>query len=244
MTILILSICLIFVFQSTHPRRVWQDARWCYTHFLEFQSTHPRRVWLTLIGEDFNQSTFQSTHPRRVWPNLATEISKADMFQSTHPRRVWPYKIIQRCKWNSFNPHTHAGCDNVDLMCMNSQCVSIHTPTQGVTPFQIYIEPQLRFQSTHPRRVWLRTAIISNSMTGFNPHTHAGCDLSSTKLFSSLIVSIHTPTQGVTNCRFRKITTSKFQSTHPRRVWLCLQWRFCCDCSFQSTHPRRVWLYI
>ena len=104
-----------FLFQSTHPRRVWQDARWCYTHFLEFQSTHPRRVWLTLIGEDFNQSTFQSTHPRRVWPNLATEISKADMFQSTHPRRVWPYKIIQRCKWNSFNPHTHAGCDILRL---------------------------------------------------------------------------------------------------------------------------------
>ena len=70
-TILILSICLIFVFQSTHPRRVWQDARWCYTHFLEFQSTHPRRVW--------------------------------------------PYKIIQRCKWNSFNPHTHAGCDILRL---------------------------------------------------------------------------------------------------------------------------------
>ena len=199
MTILILSICLIFVFQSTHPRRVWQDARWCYTHFLEFQSTHPRRVWLTLIGEDFNQSTFQSTHPRRVWPNLATEISKADMFQSTHPRRVWPYKIIQRCKWNSFNPHTHAGCDNVDLMCMNSQCVSIHTPTQGVTvamfrytkitqvsihtPTQGVTSPRTgivrnnMFQSTHPRRVW-RLWVLSDGLDirGFNPHTHAGCD--------------------------------------------------------------------
>ena len=34
---------------------------------------------------------------------------------------------------HSFNPHTHAGCDNFDLIDMFDFRVSIHTPTQGVT---------------------------------------------------------------------------------------------------------------
>ena len=32
----------------------------------------------------------------------------------------------------------------------------------------------------------------------FNPHTHAGCDMSEIRIFGDGIVSIHTPTQGVT----------------------------------------------
>ncbi len=33
----------------------------------------------------------------------------------------------------SFNPHTHAGCDSEDLYSETGVKVSIHTPTQGVT---------------------------------------------------------------------------------------------------------------
>ena len=32
----------------------------------------------------------------------------------------------------------------------------------------------------------------------FNPHTHAGCDFEQDDVVPELIVSIHTPTQGVT----------------------------------------------
>ena len=34
---------------------------------------------------------------------------------------------------------------------------------------------------------------------GFNPHTHAGCDLKNVIYYNDSNVSIHTPTQGVTD---------------------------------------------
>ena len=33
----------------------------------------------------------------------------------------------------SFNPHTHAGCDERQAVLQQLASVSIHTPTQGVT---------------------------------------------------------------------------------------------------------------
>ena len=98
-------------------------------------------------------------------------------FQSTHPRRVW---LIAR---------------------VNSG-------------------EMILFQSTHPRRVWhiliLKIVVVSSfnphthagcdhltqifcvRQTSFNPHTHAGCDTTKNIYFKGYIVSIHTPTQGVT----------------------------------------------
>ena len=55
--------------------------------------------------------------------------------------------------------------------------VSIHTPTQGVTAFAHSV---LKYRS------------------GFNPHTHAGCDCDIALIMLPNNVSIHTPTQGVT----------------------------------------------
>ena len=119
----------------------------------------------------------------------------------------------------SFNPHTHAGCDWYGIVPCAWQAVSIHTPTQGVTlhsistwlsplfqsthPRRVWrLQPGARcphsvFQSTHPRRVWLGKAAKFLCGNGFNPHTHAGCDL------EFLTVGDY----------------GKFQSTHPRRVW-------------------------
>ena len=34
---------------------------------------------------------------------------------------------------DSFNPHTHEGCDIKDFICNKWTKVSIHTPTKGVT---------------------------------------------------------------------------------------------------------------
>ena len=140
------------------------------------------------------------------------------------------------------------------------------------------------FQSTHPRRVWHFVWPRFQPQNGFNPHTHAGCDNNfpnyaigiesfnphthagcdkwQTQGNLASVVSIHTPTQGVTRRFPGKYHWITFQSTHPRRVWLCLLWRrflsLCfnphthagCDFlnqyhfrfgAFQSTHPRRVW---
>ena len=99
---------------------------------------------------------------------------------------------------DSFNPHTHAGCDLNMVIAfqpfyvsihtptqgvtyhgpngMQTGSVSIHTPTQGVTKYKICLRNMILFQSTHPRRVWLDQYIITNLGMSFNPHTHAGCD--------------------------------------------------------------------
>ena len=122
----------------------------------------------------------------------------------------------------SFNPHTHAGCD---LCNVN---------------FQVYA---VQFQSTHPRRVWHLPVMLLALLHSFNPHTHAGCDLRK-HLFQKLgtYVSIHTPTQGVTaSNNTGKAAITKFQSTHPRRVWLTSAGAWSYQSMFQSTHPRRVW---
>ena len=186
-------------FQSTHPRRVWLSdcfyppimisfnphthegcdlEDYCAKHNLKFQSTHPRRVWLYINWANKRANVFQSTHPRRVWPiGCKLEIRVLE-FQSTHPRRVWHLFRV------AFLFHL---------------CVSIHTPTKGVTQH------------------WQYRPKCDNR---FNPHTHEGCDFT---IFHDLAVwgvSIHTPTKGVTSEIGKAITRIAFQSTHPRRVWL------------------------
>ena len=76
-----------------------------------FQSTHPRRVWLYIRFCQGRSCRFQSTHPRRVWPSHPRAASSWGLFQSTHPRRVWLLGVCGlHCKV-CFNPHTHEGCD-------------------------------------------------------------------------------------------------------------------------------------
>ena len=82
------------------------------------------------------------------------------------------------------------------------------------------MKPIIKFQSTHPRRVWHNFYFLLSLCTcfnphthagcdsgrramrdagsGFNPHTHAGCDITVLNSRPSNQVSIHTPTQGVT----------------------------------------------
>ena len=162
-----------------------------------------------------------------------------------HPRRVWRNRPPRLDAIRCFNPHTHAGCDLKNkLFPMPTNQVSIHTPTQGVTIFANIREKLARFQSTHPRRVWLLPVIAVTLIKGFNPHTHAGCDISNLlykdipvefqsthprrvwqiwrpPIYNPYNVSIHTPTQGVTYVTYRLMPSIEFQSTHPRRVWHC-----------------------
>ena len=175
-----------------------------------------------------------------------------------------PGTTSSSCSTCSFNPHTHEGCDWLKIEESDKPHVSIHTPTKGVT-YQIhFVSETKKFQSTHPRRVWLvdllsqvlqtefqsthprrvwQSISSSNNFTySFNPHTHEGCD---NELYNANMQSL------------------MFQSTHPRRVWhpllrdsllsklvsihtptkgvtkLTLTTLSCL--LFQSTHPRRVW---
>ena len=209
------------LFQSTHPRRVWLNNGiasninlWVSIHtptqgvtinfrasgsLFPFQSTHPRRVWH--YQYTFRQLIYVSIHTptqgvtfvdREPWRRI--EVSIHTPTQGVTPKHLDKYKIPfvsihtptqgvtilpQRCKtihWG-FNPHTHAGCDIAKTFaCHASE----------------------KFQSTHPRRVWLPGSLLCLFSKGFNPHTHAGCDI---------------------GYPFHKYNFYMFQSTHPRRVW-------------------------
>ena len=122
--------------------------------------------------------------------------------------------------------------------------VSIHTPTQGVTFSPRIVTIFLVFQSTHPRRVWLSVGLIYfQSCQGFNPHTHAGCDpliWPPEPVPDSFNPHTHAGCDGAMLVDL--ITGVMFQSTHPRRVWLNMEFCGGSQNGFQSTHPRRVWL--
>ena len=97
------------------------------------------------------------------------------------------------------------------------------------------------FQSTHPRRVWLKF-VCKCLIIKVSIHTPTqGVTLSEVCTVSEAIVSIHTPTQGVTTANGKDEFRFTFQSTHPRRVWLCCSLNAVPELAFQSTHPRRVW---
>ena len=92
--------------------------------------------------------------------------------------------------------------------------------------------------------MWLIRTVTILQHISFNPHTHAGCDGLIVIVDSIKEVSIHTPTQGVTLWKTKSLMHKLFQSTHPRRVWLCVSWAADIRSAFQSTHPRRVWLKL
>ena len=122
---------------------------------------------------------------------------------------------------NSFNPHTHEGCDSHGTLSSSSLFVSIHTPTKGVT-FEKWVSAIHQRVSIHTptKGVTGKVLTLCMMLVCFNPHTHEGCDLVATrrqlakKCFNPhthegcdylvtylqvvMLVSIHTPTKGVT----------------------------------------------
>ena len=208
-------------FQSTHPRRVWPHRyRWCtwkscfnpHTHEgcdevrcvdyslcavsihtptkgVTWKSRIPRlSVWVSIhtptkgvttwvTGYD-SRFLFQSTHPRRVWPQTASE-KMSYLKVSIHTPTKGVTSVIPILWYDdiSFNPHTHEGCDKV----MANLLVAI-----------LSFNPH-----THEGCDSSLISDISFSV-GFNPHTHEGCDLMIICDNHTSLVSIHTPTKGVT----------------------------------------------
>ena len=76
-----------------------------------------------------------------------------------------------------FNPHTHEGCDLFRV--------------KGITRLFCFNPHTHEGCDVH----------IGRKKTGcrsFNPHTHEGCDASNRLIITEVMVSIHTPTKGVT----------------------------------------------
>ena len=170
------------------------------TSVFRFQSTHPYRVWHGVIKEDENRTKFQSTHPYRVW-------------------RKWLPAWYQD---QGFNPHTHTGCDfstNVEQpptpvsihtpiqgvtkvlgFRLKVEGVSIHTPIQGVTTRSIGFYVYWQFQSTHPYRVWPTAFSFEQALSKFqSTHPYRVWPVHTYISITDILVSIHTPIQGVTS---------------------------------------------
>ena len=119
------------------------------------------------------------------------------------------------------------------------------------------------FHSTHPRRVWRTYLEIRCAAWCFNPHTHKGVTVQHHRRGRWLLVSIHTPTKGVTGGLNYGQKSSCFNPhTHEGcDIWsistpttiICFNPHTHEGCDhltgftiklellFQSTHPRRVW---
>ena len=88
--------------------------------------------------------------------------------------------------WRSFNPHTHTGCD-----CTWHPVGALLLRFQSTHPYRVWppssdsLLHELKFQSTHPYRVWLIMAVPSPLSASFNPHTHTGCDAVCAAVFSA-----------------------------------------------------------
>ena len=118
-----------------------------------------------------------------------------------------------------FNPHTHAGCDNSVCVLQDNFC-GFNPHTHAGCDLNIKLKAEMKKR--------------------FNPHTHAGCDPSHLQPIIDRLVSIHTPTQGVTiliDQRFAVANVSIHTPTQGVTFRLCFAGQLL---RFQSTHPRRV----
>ena len=148
--------------------------------------------------------------------------SVTSVFQSTLPRREWlTEQLFFRSCSSDFNPHSHEGSDLFLITVFTVIfIISIHTPTKGVTfPRQFnlvtfYFNPHSHEGSD---RFLFFTCFIASY---FNPHSHEGSDTFPTTSGWQLLISIHTPTKGVTaSVGYNIVTGVWFQSTLPRREW-------------------------
>ena len=210
-------------------------------------------------------SMFQSTHPRGVRPLNAIKNYIESKFQSTHPRGV-RHGIFSMLHWGlCFNPRTRVGCDLL-VRATPTATDSFNPRTRvgcdGLSEFTTRMRSM--FQSTHPRGVRLTESLLQyNNKYCFNPRTRVGCDYASPSDSQPWSVSIHAPAWGATNYRqcvrriagyvsihapawgatygYRsRLSSSGFQSTHPRGVRRLLDGFGNIIIRFQSTHPRGV----
>ena len=124
---------LLRKFQSTHPYRVWLNARMFTRTMPMFQSTHPYRVWHIEENERVHLALFQSTHPYRVWQEMPERDGSMSRF-NPHTHTGCDFLLVIFIMVSScFNPHTHTGCDCYEPFQIVGLSVSIHTPIQGVT---------------------------------------------------------------------------------------------------------------
>ena len=157
----------ILIFQSTLPHREWPITNGAY--FLDNMiSIHTPAQGVTVVsmipGYD---EWFQSTLPHREWRTTQTDYKSVKQFQSTLPHREWHLYESMKATGKTFQstlPHREWRYIGVEVATSNA--ISIHTPAQGVTPFNC----------------WLNCININ-----FNPHSRTGSDRKYTQKYQSIL---------------------------------------------------------
>ena len=120
----------------------------------EFQSTHLHEVWLFQFLQQVLFHVFQSTHLHEVWQDWSWRITLSFCFNPHTYMRCDLWLGGDHQNTSSFNPHTYMRCDSQFSVWRCCCCVSIHTPTWGVTKYLDSSQSLQLFQSTHLHEVW------------------------------------------------------------------------------------------
>ena len=81
-------------------------------------------------------------------------------------------------KHADFNPHSHEGSDFILSLHVFITVISIHTPTKGVTCFQIQREQSAQISIHTPTKGVTGFPYIFYTLSyNFNPHSHEGSDV-------------------------------------------------------------------
>ena len=190
----------VWGFVSIHTPTKGVTTHFCIVVYFLLVSIHtPTKgvTSLTTLGSIiivcFNPHTHEGCDRRSGWMWLG----QSRFNPHTHEGCDHTYEQVVTAE-KSFNPHTHEGCDCTAMhRSGNEPSFNPHTHEGCDLMDRQYGKPQ-QFQSTHPRRVW-RNGTRPRTRNGrFNPHTHEGCDLVENPVEVLVVVSIHTPTKGVT----------------------------------------------
>ena len=196
---------ICFLFQSTHPRRVWQCELFTLFRFW-YVSIHTPTKGVT--SESYLKTLGPWSFNPHTHEGCDTAIANSDVAK------------------RSFNPHTHEGCDLATTTgWLQSSCFNPHTHEGCDLEIRRNPYSLKEFQSTHPRRVWLgyngktRTASLFQST-----HPRRVWHIANEENAREIFVSIHTPTKGVTQT-FKPHRVTENVSIHtPTKGVTCGWW--------------------
>ena len=135
--------------------------------------------------------------------------------------REWQQTLTRTWWQRIFSIHTTQGVADSLKACGNHYHISIRTPSPGVTHWPENsnqghgISIRTPTQGVTRRWAWA-------SWTHFNPHPHVGSDFSCLYYpFSSSSFNPHPPRREWQRSDVKALIEEIFQSTLPRREWLC-----------------------
>ena len=121
-------------------------------------------------------------------------------FQSTLPRREWPLARAAGLSLEDFNPHSHEGSDLVRSFFHLQQLYfnpHSHEGSDRGAGGCILLGKNFNPHS-HEGSDWA-DSVDWFANQNFNPHSHEGSDIMERRTWRQYVISIHTPTKGVTS---------------------------------------------